>query len=165
MAYAAYGDVIARAGRFAGVFALAGKRPNQTDVEGFLQDVAAQLDSSLRARGYDPATVGASVRDALRDLSAFGALSIGLGGQTGDEINDVRRHANSIWSRGLAAIADGSLPAIRELESGRAGGRGAGAGSFWSHEPDYGTAAAAAAEAERLRGTNLAPAFERGQSL
>lgn len=161
-AYATFDDVAARAGRFAGVFSIAGKRPDQADVEMLLDNVAAEIDAAVRARGFDPATMDANVRAAFLDLNAYGALARALrAATTGDEADKLITAAEELFAAGLLAIAEGSFSAILQLEAGAGGAGGATAGDLWGDEPSYGSAASVVSEANQLSDTNLAPAFSR----
>jgi len=178
-AYATLTDVQARAGRFAGAIAAGGgARPNETDVTTLLADLAAQVDVALSARGYDPAALDATVKLALKDVVAYGALARAFTGiaDSGDELEELVAYANKVWGAALGdpesktaggqkgSIASGTHPAIAALEAGRAGAGGQSAGDFWSDEPTFGSEAQV--EAERLTLTaELAPVFSKSQSL
>lgn len=161
-AYATADDVKARAGRAANTFGVAGKRPNETDLEKFLIDVSAEIDSLLRGRGHDPAALPAGVAAALRDLAAYGALYRALPGvdmsDRPDETKKLLDTARRIWEGGTKALAEGTLPALAQLEA--AGG--SSAGDFWTDHPAYPTTG----DVEEARTyPSLAPGMAKGMSL
>lgn len=166
MAYAVFGDVESRAGRFAGLFSVAGKKPDQTQVEAMLDDIADELDAAIEARGFDPASMDARSQGALKDLNAYGALARALpAANPGAQADGLVAHAAKVWDSGVKAILDGKHAVIRNLESGKSGaGKGSGGGDFWSENPSYGSDAQIESDAEALT-TSLAPAFERHQTL
>lgn len=142
MAYASFDDVTARAGRLAGGFLVEGKHPDRADIEGFLADVAAEIDAILRAHGHDPATFTSDTREALRGLNADGALILAIPGldPSGKPENFVGIYnpAKARYDAGMKLLNEGKLAALLELESA---GTGATAGSFWTDEPTYGDVA------------------------
>jgi hypothetical protein len=161
-AYGDFADVLSRAGRIGGAFQLAGSKPNQTDVEEFLTDTAAELDSAIRSRGFSIASLSSEVKAALKDVNVYGALSRALAGlPDSPEVTRLRDYATAIWEGALAAIAAGTFPALAELEVGP-GGEGGQAGSFWGEEEGYPTEGDIAAMREWPSG---APGFAKGMSL
>jgi hypothetical protein len=167
VAYCEFADVTARAGRFGGVFTVAGKKPDQADVEAIITDVAAEIDAAILSRGFDPAAMDAGISAAFKDVNAYGALARALpAATTGEEADKLLKQAQAFWADALAAILDGSFPAIRALVAGEGGGGATTpAGNFWDDEPDYGSYASQLEEWLELRCTNLAPTFQRGQSF
>lgn len=175
--YATFADVQARAGRFQAVFTVAGKKPDQADIEAILADLDDQVDLALRARGYNPDTIDAEVKNSLADVVAYGALARALAAvpSSTDELAELRKYAMKVWGLAMGdptansdparrgAIANGTFPAIAALEAGAKGG-GQTAGSFWGDEPDYGTDAQINAEANALT-EETAPYFQRGMPL
>lgn len=155
-----------------GAFSVAGKHPDATDLQSFLDTTAADIDAAVRARGFDPASLDQSTKDAFADLNAYGALLRGLVAIPNPP-PDLIDEARQIWEAAMGTpqnpagtIAQGTFPAIAVLEAGEGGGGvGSTAGSLWDEEPEYGSAAWAEAEAAVLRGTNFAPTVTRGQSL
>lgn len=165
MAYATYAQIKVRAGRFGGAFEVAGKKPDQTDIEGILTNISAELDAAIRGVGFDPSTMGATVKDALVDLAAYGALARALpAASPGAEAVGLADRAAALYSRGLEQIASRKLPALAQLEGGAGGQAGPGPGSLWMDEPSYGSEASVVAEELALRDTNLSPAFTRDMS-
>lgn len=179
-AYATFANVSARAGRYSGAFGAAGgaPKPNENEITQLLADLAAQVDVALRARGYDPAALDATVKLALKDVVAYGALARALQSipDSSDEIRELEEYASKVWGSAMGdptsntaagqkgSIAAGTHPAIAALEAGQAGGGGQTAGSLWDDEPDFGSTAQV--EAERLTLTaELAPTFAKSQSL
>jgi hypothetical protein len=163
MAYAAFEDVKARAGRVAGAFSVSGKHPNQSDIEVILADCSAMVDSAIRSRGFDPDALSQGVADALKDLVAYGALSRGLAaidptGRPG--LSALKDTADAIWAAGLLAIENGTHEALLELEAGTTG---PSAGALWTDDPDYGQHVT---PSERLElNEDFAPGFARTQKL
>lgn len=179
-AYATFADVAARAGRYSGAFgAGAGSpKPNENEITQLLADLAALVDVAVRARGYDPDALDATVKLALKDVVAYGALARALQAipDSSDEIRELEQYASRVWGSAMGdptsstaagqkgSIAAGTHPAIAALEAGEAGGGGQAAGDFWSDEPDFGTPAQVAAELASTP-AELAPLFARSQRL
>lgn len=159
-AYATFTDVEARAGRYAPLFSVAGKQPDQPTVTGLLANTAAEIDGAIKARGFDPVTMDAAAKAALLDLNAYGALSRALASvPSGDKgLDDLKAYAQKLWTAGMEAIAKGSHAAIALLE---ASGGGASAGSFWGDEPGYDPWGAE----ETDLSDSLAPSLRKGQAL
>lgn len=162
MAFATFTDVEARAGRYAPLFQVAGKQPDQDTVNALLVDVSAELTGALVARGFD-APYDSAATAALVDVAAYGALARALASvPAGDRsLDELKAYATQVWAAGLAAVAAGVHPAVAVLEG--AGG-GASAGSFWGDEPEYGQAGVVVPSAEDV-GEPLAPGFWKGQTL
>lgn len=152
--YAAFADVQARAGLFAGALDRAGKRPTRQDVEGFITDVSAEIDAAVRAGGFDPAALSDATRAALRDVAAYGALTRALPSVAdgSKEADNLLARADTIYTRAVEAMAAGKHAALAAVEAGAGGGgAGSGAGS-WASRPGI------AEEA-------LAPMWVRGQPV
>lgn len=166
MAYASFDDVISRAGRFAGVFQVDGKHPDQTDIEAFLDDTAELVDAAISAAGFTPSAMTSDAKAALVDLNAYGALVRALSAANmGSQAAALLAEASSVWDLAMGAdgsIAAGTHPVIALLQ---AGGGGPSAGDLWSDDPTYGSELGLLAEADQLADTNLAPSFRRGQTL
>jgi hypothetical protein len=163
MAYGSVDDVLSRAGRFSGVFQVAGKHPDQNDIDAFLDDTAEMIDSAISAAGFAPADMADDAKAALVDLNAYGALVRALSAANlGPQASALLAEARSLWDLGIAGIADGTNAVILLLQSGSIG---PSAGDLWSDDPTYGSQLGLEAEALQLADTNLAPAFRRGQSL
>lgn len=139
-AYAAFSDVTARAGRFAGFFTVAGKHPDQADVEAIITDLSADVDAAITARGFNASALSAGAVAALRDLVAFGALARALSAaDPGPDAADLIARAWKTWNDAIAAMTDGTSSVIVELEAGAGGQAAVGAGTLWGDEPDYPT--------------------------
>lgn len=176
--YAEFSDVAARAGRWQQLFAVTGSHPDQADVEQLLDDCAAEVDTAVKARGFEPSSLPAWVVAAFRDVVAYGALARALASvpDSPNELDALRGYAQAVWGAAMGdptaksdearrgSISAGTFPAIAALEAGTAGGSGSSAGIFQADEPDYGSDAQIAAEASQLT-PSLAAAFEKGQSL
>ncbi len=163
MSYASYSDVVARAGRYGGMFDVPGKHPTEADIEGFLGDCAAIIDAALSGRGLNPATVPASVQAALLDLNAYGALARALpAAGVGSEAEDELAFAQQQWTEGLKQLADGSFPALAALANT---GSAPTAGDFWADNPGYGRPEQMQGELCELAGTSLGPEFRRDTVL
>lgn len=163
MAYATFADVQARAGRYAGFFTAAGKHPDQGDIEGIIADLAAEVDASILARGFDPTLISEAGQESLRDLVAYGALARGLtAAGTAGQAADLLAVARGIWDQGAAGLLDGRSAILLELEGGRGGQKPPGAGSFWGDEATYPTDGDFA-----LAGLNplQAPMWAKGQRI
>ena len=143
--YATQDDVLARAGRFAGLFSVAGKRPNLADIDALLLTISAQVDGEIRTAGYDPASLTDDLIESLRDAVAWAALIRALpeASPGDDAINaTIERGKAIVSSSGFPTLAEGStnlltaIGAVAELEAGQGGGGpGTSAGSFWDSLP------------------------------
>jgi len=179
MAYATNDDVLARAGRIGGAFQVAGKRPNLADIDGFIDDLTADVDDAIKGHGFDPTQLDAPSQKALLDLVAYGALARALRGlgDASPQVKQAQVEADLVWTAAMGdpasrqadaimgAMRRGDHPVIRALQSGQAGGVPIEAGTFWEDEPDYGRPYQLLEEYWALRGTNLAPGFSRGQKF
>lgn len=185
--YASQDDVLARAGRFAGLFSVAGRRPNLADLDAMLLTVSAVIDAEIRAHGYDPATITPELEESLRDVAAWAVLIRALPeASPGDNAIDgtVERGSAIVTASGFPALAAGgavnvfqAIGAIETLEAGAGGGGpGTSAGSFWDELPEEWiqgrlmrrgdvTLVNGALPDELLEGFDAAPTFRRGQSL
>lgn len=137
-AYAVRDDVLARAGRFSGVFSVAGKRPNLADLDAFLEDVSAIIDAEIRARGFDPASLTPELQRSLKDVNAWAVIVRALpeAAPGDDEIEPIVEQGRGILeAAGFPSLAaSGStdvFAALEALEAGEGGGGvGAVAGSY-----------------------------------
>lgn len=183
--YASQDDVLARAGRFAGLFSVAGRRPNLADLDAMLVTVSAAIDAEIRAHGYDPATITPELEEALKDVAAWAVLVRALPeASPGDNAVDptIARGQAILTASGFPTLAEGTnviatMGAIATLEAGEGGGGpGTSAGSFWDELPadwmagrlfrrgDV-TLVNGALPDDLLEGVDAAPQFRRGQSL
>lgn len=168
-AYAVRDDVLARAGRFQGVFSVAGKRPNLGDLDLFLDDVSAIIDVEIRARGYDPDLLTVEIKDSLRDVAAWAVLLRALpeASPGSDEIEPTLDRARAILNAaGFPSLAEGGAAdvfvALEALEAGTGGGGpGTSAGSFLADLEDE----LSIAEEEEIDSDTVGPQWRRGQSL
>lgn len=166
MAYAVRDDVLARAGLFAGVFQVVGKRPNEADLDAFIEDVADIIDADIRSRGFDPALLTPEIEGALRDVNAWAvllrALPAAVPGNDADELLDRAREI--VVAAGFPALAAGSVDVfgvLAAIEAGQGGGgASSGAGSLWDEivEPEDDWTAEEVGEASL-------PTWRRGQPL
>lgn len=147
MAYATRDDVLARAGRFAGLFDVAGRRPSLADLDALVETVSAAVDVEIRAHGYDPASLTNDLAEALRDVVAWAVLIRALPeASPGDNATEptVERGRTIVAASGFRALAGGGTDvleamagAIGALEAGTGGGgTGTSAGSFWDDLPE-----------------------------
>lgn len=184
MAYADVADVQARLGRFAPILAASGaqQHPNEDDAAAMLDDVTAEIDSAIEARGFDPASLDERAQTALKDLAAFGAIARLLAGvPADDDLSKLHEYARRVWAAAMGdptatqesavrgSFRTGAHPVIADLEAGRAGGgAGASAGDLWSEEPEAGTVVAVDAEAAQVAacavGPGQVPQFFKGMS-
>lgn len=161
-AYATFADVETRAGRYAGLFTVAGKQPDEESVNDLLENVSDELAAALGARGHDPNALTTAEKAALVDTTAYGALARALASVPGDDkLKELRAYAERMWTASLTGIAKGTHAVIALLE---AGASGASAGSFWDEEPGYGRPEQVEAEANELT-ASTAPAFSKGMAL
>jgi hypothetical protein len=176
MAYAARDDVLLRAGRFAGVFQVAGKRPNEADLDELLDDVSAVIDAEIRSRGYDPATLDADLTAALKDVTAWAVLLRSLPqANPGEDAEELLERADAIvtaagfpsLSRSGATDVFAALDALEAGEGG--GGPGSSAGSFWDEVSDEETVPSVRVVNGELVletfSSSEEPLWKRGQSL
>jgi hypothetical protein len=138
--YASLSAVKARAGQLASGWTATSK-PSDDDIEGFLADVAAELDALIGARGYAAPTAGSPAALALRNVNADGALVLALEATypetsgpaaAGKTLDEARKRYEAAWGK----IAEGKHPAFALLESA---GASPSASSFWQSEPEFGT--------------------------
>lgn len=146
--YATQDDVLARAGRFGGVFSVAGRRPNLADLDAMLATVSAVIDAEIRAHGYDPASITPELVEALRDVTAWAVVIRALPEAVpGDDAitATIDRGRAIVTASGFPTLAEGgvnlltaigAIGAIETLEAGEGGGGpGTSAGSFWDELP------------------------------
>jgi hypothetical protein len=156
--YATFDDVLARAGRFGGIFSVAGKQPDEETIETLLEQVSGDLNAGIAALGHTIPVTGTAA-GALIDTAAYGALARALASVPGDDDQDaLQAFADRMWLAALAAISGRTHGVILLLE---AGAGGASAGSFWEDEPSYDPDVAP--ETDLI--PSLAPAFHKGQTL
>lgn len=143
MAYAALDDVLARAGRLAGLF-VEGKRPTPEDVTAFLEQVSAEIDTQLVSRGYDPETMPEGVDMVLLDVAAWATLARALPQASLDDeaVAKLLERADSILNDyGFPGLSSGSssnvFATLESLEPGTSTTT-IHAGSFWDDLPDCG---------------------------
>lgn len=161
MAYSDLAAVKARAGALSNAWTNVSK-PSETDIAGFLDDVAAEIDALLEARGLTPPAPGSAAANALRGINADGALLLALeatypegsGPSSAGKILDTVR---SRYEDAVSALVEGKLAAIALLEAGSAA---PSASNFFSNEPEYGTVTPARPED---RNVWIAPGVGRNQ--
>lgn len=137
--YASQDDVLARAGRFGGVFSVAGKRPSLADLTALTEQVSEIVDAEVRSRGFDPDLLSADLIVALKDVVAWATLIRALPqANPGEDAEPLLERAEMIVrGYGFPGLASGGanvdvFAALSALEAGQGGGgAGAGAGSFW----------------------------------
>lgn len=160
MAYADFADVQARAGRFAPIFEVTGKRPDESDVSHLLADCASEIDAAISSAGFSPSSLSAEVKGALRDLNAYGALARALvAADPGPEADDLIERARKVWGHAMGdptsntvfgqrgSIVEGTFPGLAALKATG----GPSAGSFW--------------DSVEVEDADLAPRFARSQTL
>lgn len=160
-AYADLAAVKARAGVLANSWSAA-TTPSNTDISGFLDDVAAEIDALLTARGYTPPVAGSAAAKALKGINADGALVLALEatfpeGSGPSSAGKPLDEARARYENAYDALLDGSLPALALLASS---GAAPSASNFFSNEPEYGTVTPT-----RLEDTNawISPGVGRNQ--
>lgn len=183
--FASQEDVLARAGRFAGLFNVPGRRPNLEDLDEMLVTVSAAISTEIEAHGYDPATLTADLLEGLRDVAAWATLvrSLPQASPGDNAIDDLIAQGDAILkASGFASLGTGlnvlaTIGAIEALEAGRGGGGpGTSAGSFWDSLPEEWmtgrlfrrgdvTLLNGQVPDDLLEGMDAAPTFRRGQSL
>jgi hypothetical protein len=183
--YASVEDVYARAGRFAGLFQVAGKHPDQTDLATELGVITDSIDVEIRAHGYDPALLDADLVSSLRDVAAWAAIVRLLpGASPGDDATEtlVTRGQSILNASGFPALGEGTnviaqMGAIAALETGTGGGGpGSSAGSFWDGLPEESiftrlrrgdeiVLTNGAIPDSEFTAADAGPQFRRGQSL
>lgn len=166
MAYAVRDDVLARAGRFAGLFAVVGKRPNEADLDELLEDVSSLIDAEILGRGYDPDLLSPAIVGSLRDVTAWATLVRALvQAAPGDDAVEelVGQGTKIIEAAGFPGLAGGSSDVFGALAAISAGEGGGGprssAGSLWDEiaEPED-------TWTEEERGEAALPFWRRGQA-
>lgn len=174
MAYADLAAVKARAGALSRAWT-ANSTPSNADITTFLDDVAAELDAYLTARGLAPPAPGSAAANALRNVNAYGALVMALEAtypegagpaSASKEIDDARKQ----YDKAVEAIIAGKHPAVGLLEATTASAPSAS--SLWSKEPGYGLPLGVPTQPAQYPGQPvedlnpfLAPQIGRGQSL
>lgn len=137
MAYADLAALKARAGALANAWT-ATSNPDDDQVSGFLDDVAAEIDALLVARGATPPVAGTAGAGALRNINADGALLLALeatypegsGPSSASSLIDTVR---ARWEEARGELLAGTLPALALLESASSAPH---ASSFWENEGD-----------------------------
>lgn len=183
--YATSDDVLARAGRFAGLFQVTGKRPDADDLDAILVTVSAIIDAEIRARGYDPDSLTDELVESLRDVAAWAVLVRALPeASPGDnaleptlERGKAILEASGFKALGAASNVMDAIGSLATLEAGEGGGgAGTSAGSFWdslpedwvtgrlSHRSDV-TLVNGSPPDEFGDGVDAEPQFRRGMSL
>lgn len=168
MAYSTIQQVKARAGALSGSWSDSSV-PGNSDLEQFIDDVAAEIDALLGALGLASPAAGTPANAALAGVNADGALLIALPatfpeGSGPSSASKVIDGVRARYEESLGRLEDGSHPAIRLLEAGNVTSR---ASSFWENEPLYGIFPfdprldPLAPDAN----PNTAPTVARGQSL
>lgn len=137
MAYASLSDVQARAGGIRRAWT-ATSMPSLDDIQGFLDQAAADLDLLLGARGVSTPLTGDSAL-SLVSPNADRALVLALdatypgGGAAPSDVTRLHDDAEARWEATLASLRDGSHPVIlAELLI-----EPPAAASLWSSEPFY----------------------------
>jgi len=162
VAYANLSAVTARAGALARAWT-AESAPSFSDIEGFLDDVAAEIDALVAARGLTPPLAGSAAANALRGVNADGALVLALEAtypetsgpsSAAKTLDDARRR----YEQAVEALTTGTHPAVAVLE---ASADAPSATSFWQQEPGYGQQTPTTDDLNPY----TAPAFARGQPL
>lgn len=168
MAYSTIQQVKARAGVLGQAWT-DGSTPGNSDIEQFIEDVAAEIDAVLGGRGLASPAAGTAAYGALVGVNADGALLIALPatfpeGSGPSSASKTIDQARARYDAELASLEDGSHPAIVLLEAGNVASR---VSSFWENEPHYGIFPFD----PRLdplspdANPNTAPTVARGQSL
>lgn len=162
-AYAEPLDVYARAGRLRDAFGQ-NDAPGEPEIQGFLDDVAGELDALISSHGVSVPVVDATATAALRGVNADGALVLALpaafpSGST-EPAERLLEAVRGRYEAALAQLSDGTFPALAQIVS--TSGVASAASSLWTDEAGYDwnkTAEAVAGNA------SLLPAIERGQKL
>jgi hypothetical protein len=165
-AYADASHVKARAGYLGGAWTEESE-PAFQDLDGFVREVADEINAAISGLGYTLPTDGSAAALALRGMNADGALLIALdatypagdGPQAATQLQErIERRYEKAWERLLA----GQHPAttVSEVSDSAA----AGATDFWQENPDYGLVPA---DVEDVVYPNpyLDPAIWRGMPL
>ena len=138
MAYADLASLLARAGRIAPAWDN-DTDPDLADLERLLDDVAAEIDAELAARGIGVPATGAAAQ-ALLGMNADGALVLALEATFPEAKGGVvsgmaiLEGARGRYQYAVDSIRNGTHSVIRLLESGSAAT--AGASSFWETESE-----------------------------
>jgi hypothetical protein len=115
--------------------------PSLSDIERFLDDIAAEIDQEIAALGFATPVTGQTA-EALRGMNADGALVLLLGASFPGDLSGLAKGiydaAAARFNGKMTALSAGTLPALVYLESTSAA---VTASDFWSAEPDYGQVA------------------------
>lgn len=166
MAYATADDVLARLGILAPAFSET-SNPSLNDLDSFLDTVAAEIDAGVASRGLG-VPLENEPAEALVGVNADGALLLAIdarwpGGVGGDEVAALREDVTARFKTAMAAIADGTHPAIVLVSVGD--DDSVGANSFWQEEPDYGLPWSSDAIAAVNESPAVRPGVARGMKL
>lgn len=114
MAYADLPTLLARAGRLAPAWTTTSD-PDTADLLRMLEDIAAEIDAQLAAAGVT-LPVSQATAAALAGVNADGVLVVAIPAtfpQMGDTEMAILTEARARWERFLAAVTDGTYPAVR----------------------------------------------------
>jgi len=164
--YAAVAHVKARAGHLARAWGES-TEPSDADIEGFLADVAGEIDAALAGLGFSlPLSATSAV--ALRGMNADGALLLALdatwpSGEGPSAATELQKAVRSRYEKSWDRLLDGKHPATTavEIESDPA----LAATDFWQENPDYGLPGSGWFPPERDPNAALDPAVLRGMRL
>lgn len=141
-AYAELVDVLARAGRLRTAWDES-TDPSTSEIDGFLEQTAGELDAAIGARGYNVPVEDAVARKALIGVNADKALLLAIratwpGGRASDAVKDLLDDVTRRVAAYDAALAAGNLAALLYLSATATGAAEGGASDFWSREgADY----------------------------
>jgi len=166
MAYAGAQHVRSAAGKVSNYWTDTA-RPNDTDIDGWLDDASSQIDLVLSAAGASvPLVDGTVAAESLRPLVVAYALVQALnasfaGSPPSDEVTALRDAAQARWDAWFASVQAGTNPIITIVTQGL--DVGGVAGSLWGDEVLYGQVGAASfPEDDNFR---LAPYIARGDPM
>ncbi len=135
MAYASIASVKSRAGALSRSWTDT-SQPSNPDLEVFLDDVAAEIDGYLQARGLTPPVAGSAAANALRGVNADGGLVLALEATFPEGTDKTIENARSRYEKTVQAIVEGTHPAVALLEATTA--VAPSESNLWSKEPGYG---------------------------
>jgi cell division protein ZapA (FtsZ GTPase activity inhibitor) len=166
VSYATVDDVQARAGR-ARIALSQAHAPDNTEIERFLEDVAAELDAKMSALGADVPTTNAVVVAALRGVNADGALILALdatypSSQSDKAVDRLLDRTERRYRAAMDQIEAGTWPAIQVIVEGGEGAETAAA-DFWSNDPTYGLSTRSLERWSHTKDT--LPGVEKGMSF
>ncbi len=167
MPYAEFAHVKARAGYLSGAWDEQSK-PSDTDVTGFLSDIAGEIDAAIIGLGIAAPTEGSAAAKALLGMNADGALMLALdatfpAGEGPSAATELQSRLASRYDKAWERLLSGKHPATTAPEATDEGGNDQGASSFWTENPEYGLLGVSSEADPAYPNPAIDPVVVRGQ--